>query len=80
MPYGAQCLYTSIQNGGLYVWAEVHTDRLPAPRDFYIVPTGWDVPEGAGVKYIGTAMTAAGDFVVHVYEDQDTQDGRSARD
>jgi hypothetical protein len=53
------------QGGNLYLWAEVNPDCAPEMRQFMVIGTGWEVPEGA--LYWGSVISPSG-YVWHLYE------------
>lgn len=58
-----------IQNHKLFVWIEVYVDeaeKQQPPRGFYVVGTGWEVPENT--KYLGTVIDPKDGMVWHLYE------------
>lgn len=64
---GVRYLHVANQRGQITVWAEVHTLNRERMGTLHVVPTGGSVPSGS--HYIGTALLADGDFVLHVYGD-----------
>jgi len=67
MRVGAVIRAVGIQRPGeICLWAEV-PDAVPVEtRTFRIIGTGFEVPDDAGIVYVGTAFDDP--FVWHVYE------------
>ena len=69
MPENSEVLTISGQDGCVYVWALVDTDRPSEDRCFSVYGTGWEIkPEN--LLYIGTAFIDShiGPLVFHVFE------------
>jgi hypothetical protein len=68
MPVGYKILSVAYQRDELQMWAELDSSDLarPIPVIVSIYGTGWALPEDPGT-YIGTVLTATGDFVWHIY-------------
>jgi hypothetical protein len=64
LPKGAKILTIQIQNGTIFLWAEVELDKETEPRPIQIVGTGMIVPDKR--VYISTVQD--GPFVWHLYE------------
>ena len=67
MPIGARILTAREQRDRICVWAEVHDDSHTEQRNFVVVATGQEMPEGI-LKYLGTASLNSGALIFHVYE------------
>lgn len=65
MPVGAQILSVQDQAGQLVLWAHVDEHASHEKRDFVIVGTGHECPEG--LVYLATVQQ--GRCVWHVFED-----------
>lgn len=66
MPKDAKVLKAGIQNGVVYVWAEVDTKAPIEERHFVVYGTGWEIATDRNLSYIDTVFD--GPFVWHVYE------------
>lgn len=67
MPVGAKILHVEEQAGRPVMWAQVNPIADTEVRSFKLVGTGHaDIYSNDG--YVGTALTASGAFVWHVYE------------
>lgn len=64
IPKGAIIRKAGIQNGEIFLWAEVDTDAPKVHRHIYAFGTGHLIPENA--CFIDTVFDGA--FVWHVYE------------
>lgn len=70
MPIGAQILCVQIQHGEPHIWAIVNTGAEKEKRIFQIYGTGNPFSRfGKNLLYIGTYQIGQGDFVFHVFED-----------
>jgi hypothetical protein len=67
MPTGAEILTAHIQNEVMRLWAQVDSEAHKETRTFEAVGTGALLSD-APRKYIGTAQTAGGHYVLHVFE------------
>jgi|SRR5688572_7297541 len=67
MPAGAELLHVAWQHRAIQVWARVEPEAPKETRQFHVVGTGRDLPEGAG-RYVGSAVTETGTYVFHVFE------------
>ena len=65
---GARFLCAANQREQITVWAEVNTLERECMRTLHVVGTGHEVPRGAA--FIGTALMAGGDYVFHVYAEE----------
>ena len=65
MPKGAIVRKAGMQNGEVFVWAEVDTDAPKEERQFAVYGTGWEF-DARNYCYIDTVFDGA--FVWHVYE------------
>ena len=65
---GARFLHVDNQREQITVWAEVNTLERECMRTLHVVGTGHEVPRGAA--FIGTALMAGGDYVFHVYAEE----------
>lgn len=72
----AKFLHVANQREQITVWAEVNTLECECLRTLHVVGTGHEVP--AGVRYVGSAVMAGGDFVFHVYATPDDADESEA--
>jgi hypothetical protein len=75
-PWPFRVVNFDMQRGVPCVWAHVHSSLgRVVHREFYIVGTGHQLPDGADY-YHGTAMHHAlqDDFVWHLYEDTTKSD------
>ncbi len=75
MPEGAEILSVKIQppkcSGGpeqLCMWVNIDTDKMLIPRRIRIFGTGNPMVYEHELKFIGTAQTADGYLVWHVFE------------
>ena len=67
LPANAKLLHVANQQGLIQLWVCVDSNGMWTVRDFLCVYTGFDVvPENA--VYVGTAISADGSSVTHVYE------------
>ncbi len=67
MPAGAKVLYVDLDSAGdLCLWAAVNPspDHPTEARDFIVVGTGHDLPDG--LEHLGSVVQ--GSFVWHVFE------------
>lgn len=67
LPVGAKPLSVHAQGSDLCLWALVDTDAPLEDREFVIVGTGHELYDHAGA-FIGSALLAGGEFVLHVFE------------
>ncbi len=67
MPAEAKLLTVQMQHGEPYLWALVYTDAPRTLREFNVVGTGHNLPEGVGL-YVGTFQMEGGALVWHVFE------------
>jgi len=69
VPEYAKIIHFGIQNDTMYFWAHVDTTGVPLrsllSRQFMVIPTGVDIPEGG--LYHGTVIASDG-TVWHLYE------------
>lgn len=64
IPKGAHILKAGMQNGEVFIWAEVDSSQPTEERSFCVCGTGHLIPKKS--CYIDTVFD--GDFVWHVYE------------
>lgn len=67
LPVGAKILSFGNQRETCVLWAEVDPDAPEVCRQFVVYGTGHPMPDNPGI-YIGTALFAGGDLVLHAYE------------
>lgn len=70
LPAGSNILYVGLQDDEIYIWVE-QPSRFNDPQiydyQFYIIGTGWEVPNNWGnLDYIGTVQPSNG-LVWHIY-------------
>ncbi|PRY35364.1 DUF7352 domain-containing protein [Umezawaea tangerina] len=68
MPTGAVVLDVDEQYGAVAMWAWVNPAAELVTRVFHIVGTGTPIPDGA-TTFHGTALTAGGALVFHIFEE-----------
>ena len=70
MPAGADILHVDDQHGSLNLWAMIEDlEESMIDREIIIAGTGHGiVDDGAGLKFIGTALALEGALVWHVFE------------
>lgn len=67
LPRGARLLHVGIQDGAVWLWAEVDPAAPLVERVLVLVKTGFDdIPDG--VEHFGTVMLHEGRIVLHVYD------------
>lgn len=64
MPQGSKIIRFGDQGGSLHVWAEVDTEKPLEVRNFWIAPTGVNIPDGW--EWIATCEQ--GPFIWHLCE------------
>lgn len=64
MPSAAKVVHADVQEGHVFIWAEVDTEANSVLRKFSYFGTGHDIPKNA--VYIGTVFQ--GEYVWHIYE------------
>ena len=67
LPRGAKPLSIHVQRGTPYLWLLVDPAAPKEEREFIIVGTGQDVPDGVG-DFVGTFLVAGDSLVFHVFE------------
>lgn len=72
IPEGAKFLHCAAQgHGTIALWYEIPDTEAPkVQHGFQIFGTGTD-PIGDHLTYVGTALFAGGDLVLHLYETPD---------
>jgi hypothetical protein len=65
VPEYAEIVHFGIQNDMMYFWAHVDTTAALLARQFMVIPTGLDIPEGG--LYHGSVI-ARDSTVWHLYE------------
>ena len=68
MPFGAQLLGVQVQNERIVVWAAVNEDVEIVTRRFWVLGTGWRIPEGIALRHLKT-LTDDDGYVWHVFEE-----------
>lgn len=68
MPVGAKFVHVHDQEGCPTVWVECDPEKPLAPRDLFVVGTGWNQVVGNGEQAIYRGTSYSGSFVWHVYE------------
>ena len=66
LPKSSKLLSVGFQGDNLVLWVDT-SNQEPEDLKFYAYATGAEVKKGQ--IYVGTAMTADGTFVLHVYRD-----------
>ena len=64
VPQGLIPLHVGAQYGDVCLWVEVYDSAPLVRQSWYIIGTGWEVPDKA--TYLGTAIV--GSFVWHLYD------------
>lgn len=68
MPQGAQVVSFQIQNERPVIWAIVDSDKLQDDlRRFYVVATGFEIPDEKLMRFIGTVQVNSGE-AWHLFE------------
>jgi hypothetical protein len=68
IPRGAKFLHCAAQKNSIALWYEIPDPEAPTEqRGFQIFGTGTG-PVGDHLSYVGTALLADGELVLHVYE------------
>ena len=67
MPKGAKVLSAQVQNGEIFVWAEVDTDEDNELRDFKLIGTGHEIIS-SNLRFIDTVQLSSGQLILHVHE------------
>ena len=67
MPRGAKVLCIQVQEGSLYIWAEVENTEPVEARQFRTYGTGFQMPDVLE-DYVGTFQLLG--LVFHVYEEK----------
>lgn len=67
MPDHAQILTAREQGDALCIWAQVSQTQESKTRNFAVVGTGHELPDGK-LGYLGTGVLMEGSLVLHVYE------------
>ncbi len=65
MPIGSQVLSTQLQDGMIYLWVKAPDETSQEQRSFYVLGTGWEVPDECK-DFIGTVQDR--DLGWHVFE------------
>ena len=70
LPEGARVLSCAVRPhaGHVDLWVMAPAEAATTDRLFQVVGTGWEFGDDAGLTYIGTAVTASGSYVWHVFE------------
>lgn len=67
LPYGAKPLRVDMQNGKIFLWAEVDTNAHIVKRTFEVFGTGHTLPF-AKRTFLNTFFVQDGEYVFHAYE------------
>lgn len=68
MPKDAVIMSAQLQVDDVQIWALCECDSETETREFYLVGTGWEIPnDRLDLKFIATIMQESG-FVWHVFE------------
>lgn len=69
MPLGSVVLSAREQGSNVCIWAEVNTNVLKKEmRRFMVFGTGHEMHGDLDREFLGTALIAADDLVLHVFE------------
>ncbi len=69
MPAGAVPVHVDVQHGGVCIWAVVDPSASKESREFFVVGTGHDIPDGIDCDdHVGTFLTSGGALVFHIFQ------------
>lgn len=68
MPENANIIHVAEQHERICLWAEVYPKDIKRKRTFYVIGTGWLMPNLSTVRHIGSVVMAPGAYVWHVYQ------------
>ena len=68
MPLAAKLLSVKMQGDRITLWAAVDKDIATVTRRFWILGTGWQIPEGVALQHLETVLDPGG-YVWHVFEE-----------
>ncbi len=68
MPVDGKILSIQTQLGNICMWVEVNSSAPTTKRTFCVFGTGHEMPLYDRMTYLGTAQTANGKLVWHVFE------------
>lgn len=68
MPENANIIHVAEQHNRICLWAEIDPKNIKLKRIFYVVGTGWNIPNLSMVLYLGSVVMTPGAYVWHVYQ------------
>lgn len=68
LPEGAKILKFGMQDGSLYLWAQVSIYAMPTPRKIKIFGTGHEIRDPENLKHLETVFNGE-HVLLHIYED-----------
>ena len=69
IPFGSKILTAKFQQGSLFIWAEVDTEKMVVKKKIFLFGTGHEITQKVHeIKYISTVFMLNQSIVWHIFE------------